>query len=65
MAILKKAEFEKEIKEAIEKATSLYVDVKVKKQAIDRHGPTTVFLEVEICINGLIEDLSEGDACVY
>jgi hypothetical protein len=63
LAILKRAYFEKEIKDAIEKATQLYAIVTVKKQILDL--PTsTIILNVEIPINGYIEDFPEYDPLI-
>jgi len=55
LTILKKAEFEKEIKDAIEKTIDCYANVQVKEQIVD--DITTITLEVSIPMNGLIEDL--------
>lgn len=56
-AILKKADFEKEIKEVIEKATKLYASVKVETQWFDGLCTSTIVLNVEIPINGYLEDV--------
>ena len=63
MAFLKRAEFEKQIKDAIEKATQLYANVTVKKQILEL--PTsTIILNVEIPINGYIEDFPNYDPVI-
>jgi hypothetical protein len=62
MAILNKAEFEKEIKDAIENGTKLYAEVEAMYQYIPGDKPTTVTLHVRIPINGWIRELPETES---
>ena len=55
MAVLKKAELEKQIQEAIEKATKLMCEVKAVDQIIGTI--TTVRFAVTVGIKGRVEDL--------
>jgi len=52
---LKKAELEKQVKEAIEKATRLMCEVKAVDQIIG--DITTVRFAVTVGVNGCVEDL--------
>ena len=61
MAVLKKAEFEKELKEAIGKTTKLLCDIKLVKQFIRLTSPTTIEFTGQIEINGEVENLPSVD----
>ena len=59
MTVLKKAEFEKEIEEAIAEKTNLRAEVQAVSQEVPYtcSSPTIVKLRVLVWINGEIEDL--------
>jgi hypothetical protein len=57
LTICKKAAFEKLIKDAIEQTTKLWTHVKVAEQHFDGCCTSNIVLEVEIAINGYLEDV--------